>query len=60
MSKNPVGSAIPIVDKSDADSSRGPISAGIILSATNPYFSFGGLWLALVSLKNQEKREPLV
>lgn len=59
MSKNPVGTAIPIVDKSDADSSRGPISAGIILSATNPYFSYGGLRLALVSLKNQEKREPL-
>ena len=58
MSKNPVGTAIPIVDKSDADSSRGPISAGIILSATNPYFLYGGLRLALVSLKNQEKREP--
>ncbi len=30
MSKNPVGSAIPIVDKSNAESKRGPISAGII------------------------------
>ena len=30
MSKNPVGSAIPIIDKSNAESKRGPISAGII------------------------------
>ena len=30
MSKNPVGSAIPVIDKSNAESKRGPISAGII------------------------------
>ena len=42
MSKNPVGSAMPIVDKSGDESSRGPISAGIILSASNPYFLCGG------------------
>ena len=30
MSKNPVGSAIPIIDKSNAESKRGPISTGII------------------------------
>ena len=55
MSKNPVGSAIPIVDKSDAASSRGPISAGIILSATNPYFF---VWWATVGLSFiEESRE---
>lgn len=55
MSKNPVGTAIPIVDKSDADSSRGPISAGIILSATNPYFF---VWWATVGLSFiEESRE---
>jgi len=55
MSKNPVGSAIPIVDTSDADSSRGPISAGIILSATNPYFF---VWWATVGLSFiEESRE---
>ena len=55
MSKNPVGSAIPIVDKSDADSSRGPISAGIILSATNPYFF---VWWATAGLSFiEESRE---
>jgi len=30
MSKTPVGSAIPIADKSNTESKRGPISAGII------------------------------
>ena len=47
MSKNPVGSAMPIVDKSGDESSRGPISAGIILSASNPYFF---KWWATVGL----------
>ena len=43
--KNPVGNAIPIVDESGAESKRGPISAGIILSASNPYLL---IWWATV------------
>jgi len=60
MSKNPVGSAIPIIDKSGAESNHGPISAGIILSASNPCFLCGGLQWVSVSLKNPENLEQLV
>ena len=47
MSKNPVGSAIPIVGKSGTKSKQDPISVGIVLSATNPYFF---MWWATVGL----------